>query len=109
MSKTTHDQELERLEQKIRELQMRKQKLKRKKTDEERKQRNHAMILIGSTVMTHFPNMVDEIINSDDDKIKAFAHSLFNNKEPDTAHNGTAPDTEHDNKAAETQHEFDFM
>ena len=77
MSKITSDQELERLEQKIRELQMKKQKLKKKKTDEERKKRNHAMILLGSTIMTHFPNMIDEIINSDDDKIKEFAHSLF--------------------------------
>jgi len=85
MASKTTDEKLKELEQKINRLRMEKKKLQTKKTDEERKKRNHAMILVGTTIMTHFPDKMDEIINADDETIVNWVHSLFKKREPDTA------------------------
>lgn len=79
--KKTDEERLKELEQKINRLQSEKQRLKAKKLNEDRKKRDHAMIVVGTTVMTHFEDMKDIVINSDDESIKKWVHSLFEKEE----------------------------
>lgn len=75
--KKSTDERLKELEQKINRMKIEQKRLQQKKKSEARKQRDHAMILIGATLMTHYPNKVEELINSDDETIQKWVHSLF--------------------------------
>lgn len=75
------DEKLHDIDQKIHRLQAEKKRLKKQKENNERKKRDHAMILVGTTLMTHYPEEIKEkIINGTDEEIKAWVHSLFQKK-----------------------------
>lgn len=76
MAKTT-DEKMKELEQRIHRLQTEKKRLQKQKESNERKKRDHAMILVGTTIMTHFPEEKERIINSSDEEIKSWVHSIF--------------------------------
>lgn len=72
------DQQLEAAKQKVNRLKAKQKNLKNKKEVNERKKRDHAMIVVGSTLMTHYSDELKEkIINSNDDEIINWVHSLF--------------------------------
>lgn len=74
----TNQQKLADLEQRIHKMQMERKRLKIKMADDERKKRNHALIRLAATYLTHFPPEVEQwIINADDDKIDAWVHKQF--------------------------------
>lgn len=78
--KKTPEERIESLEQQIRRLQREKKLLQKKKASEDRKKRDHAMIMVGTTVMTHFDaDVKTRVIDSSDEEIKAWVHSLFQN------------------------------
>lgn len=80
MAKTA-DEKLQDIDQKIHRLQAEKKRLKKQKENYERKKRDHAMILVGTTLMTHFPDETKKkIVNASDDEIKTWVHSLFKKK-----------------------------
>lgn len=72
------DEKLQDIDQKIHRLQAEKKRLKKQKENNERKKRDHAMIVVGTTIMTHYSDEIKEkIINASDDEIKAWVHSLY--------------------------------
>lgn len=82
-SKKSTEEKLKELEQKINRMKMEQKRLQKQKKSEERKKRDHAMILIGATLMTHFPDETKEhLIESDDETIQRWVHSLFQKREP---------------------------
>lgn len=77
MNKTT-DEKMKELEQRIHRLQGEKRKLMREKKNSERKQRDHAMIVIGAHLLTHFPDETKaRLIESTDEEIRAWVDGLF--------------------------------
>ena len=69
---------IEQIDQKIHRLQAEKKRLKKRKESAERKKRNHALIVVGATLMTHFsPEINDKIINGSDEEIATWVNSLF--------------------------------
>ena len=73
-----HDTKIKELEQKIHRLQKDKRKLEREKKESERKKRDHVMIVVGSTLLTHYPEEVKErLLNANDEEIKTWVHGLF--------------------------------
>lgn len=81
MKKSTEEQ-LKELQQKINKMQMEKKRLQKQQVNEERKKRDHAMILVGTTLLTHYSEEVKlKLINSDDEYIKNWVHSLFKKRE----------------------------
>ena len=72
------DEKLKEINQKIHRLQGEKRKLQRKKENAARKQRDHAMILVGATLLTHYSDETKEkVISSSDEEIMEWVHSLF--------------------------------
>ena len=77
MSKTT-DEKMQAIDQKIHRLQAEKKRLKKQKENNERKKRDHAMIVVGSHLLTHFSSETKQkLIDANDDEIKEWVDSLF--------------------------------
>lgn len=78
MMAKTEEEKLQELDQKIRKLQTEKKRLQKKKENEERKKRDHAMIVVGSHLLTHFSDDTKKkIIDSSDNEICKWVDSLF--------------------------------
>lgn len=79
MQKTLEEKQKE-LDQKIRRLQAEKRKLANEGKRAARAQRDHALIVFGAHILTHFPKEVEAgLIAKSDDEIRAWADSLFRN------------------------------
>lgn len=79
MQKTLEEKQKE-LDQKIRRLQAEKRRLANEGKRAERKQREHALIVFGAHILTHFPKETEAaLITKTDDEIRAWADSLFRN------------------------------
>lgn len=74
----TEEERLQKIDQQIHRLQAEKKKLKKQRENAARKQRDHAMIVVGTTVMTHFsPEEKARIVGGSDEEIRQWVDSLF--------------------------------
>ena len=77
----TEEEQLLKIEQQIRKLQSEKKRLKKQRENAARKQRDHAMIVVGATLMTHFsPEEKERIVNCSDEEIRKWVDSLFDDR-----------------------------
>ena len=77
MSQTYTDKQKE-LDQKINRLKAEQRKLMREKKLSARKQRDHTMIVVGTHLLTHFPDEIEaKLIESNDEEIRAWVDGLF--------------------------------
>lgn len=73
----SYDERRTELEQKIHQLQKEKRKLDRQQQQEERRHRDHVMIVTGAHLLTHFRGAEEQLLTMTDDEIRAWVDSLF--------------------------------
>ena len=76
MAKTIDEKRTE-LEQKIHRLQKEKRKLERQKKADEKKHRDHVMIVTGAHFLTHFQGAEERLLTMTDDEIRAWVDARF--------------------------------
>lgn len=77
----TFDERCTELDQQIRRLQKEKQRLLRKQKDEEKKHRDHVLIVTGAHLLTHFPGAEERLLEMTDDEIRAWVDGRFRTRD----------------------------
>lgn len=75
--KKTDEERIAELDQRIRKAQQAKKKIITKQQNEARKKRNHALIVIGSTFLAHYPTEQQEVLAGDDESIVNWVNAKF--------------------------------
>ena len=76
-----YDEKCADIEQQIHKLQKEKKKILRAKKEEERKHRNHVMILIATHFLTHYPGAEPRLLEMSDSEICAWVDGRFNTRD----------------------------
>lgn len=77
----SEEEKLKKIEQQIHRLQAEKKKLQKQRENAARKKRDHAMIMVGTTLMSHYSAAEKEkIINSSDEDIRKWVDFLFDDR-----------------------------
>ncbi len=72
----TYEEKQHELDQKIRRLRAEKRKLEKQQKASERKQRDHMLIVIGATLLSHYPvETREKLLTLTDDEIKSWVNS----------------------------------
>lgn len=77
MAKKTKDEQLDELKKKINAMRKQVRKIENEKKEEERKHRNHVMIVIATHLLTKAPKGTEELLlQLEDDDVKAWVDAL---------------------------------
>lgn len=74
---TTYQEKKAAIDQKIRQLQNEKRKLDRQRKRDEKKHRDHVLIVTGAHFLTYFGGAEGKLLEMSDDEIRAWVDSQF--------------------------------